>query len=194
MSQAKSLKKDLRTSVIAEILSQSESERRLLSERIQSRLSLFLQKKPGLWGAFKPLTSEPQINFDLLDSSIECCYPKVAGNKLEFYTQVNQWSRSSLQIEEPANGLRVELSDLVGIFVPALAFHANGQRLGRGLGFYDRILADFKGLKVGISFQFNILDSVPTESHDVGMDFIVTDEQVIQPPKGTFTGDQRSWN
>lgn len=196
--QTKSLKKDLRTAVIAETLSHSEGERVRLSEKIQNHLSQFAQKQTGFWGAFNSLDSEPQINFNKLSSSIKCCYPKVTGDDLEFYADVDQWNHSGLKIREPANGTQVKLSDLSGIFVPALAFHADGHRLGRGKGFYDRALANFAGLKVGVCYQFNILNSVPTESHDVGMDFIVTDEKIIQPqgikpPQGN-TGDQRSWN
>lgn len=196
--QTKSLKKDLRTAVIAETLSRSEGERALLSGKIQNQLTQFSQKQSGFWGAFKPLPSEPQVNFDQLNSAIKCCYPKVTGDDLEFYADVDQWNKSGLHVQEPANGTKVKLSDLSGIFVPALAFHADGHRLGRGKGFYDRALADFTGPKVGVCYQFNILKSVPTESHDVGMDYIITDEKIIQPrgsvaPQGN-TGDQRSWN
>lgn len=186
--QTKSLKKDLRTAVIVETLSRSEGERALASEKIQNQLTQFAQKQTGYWGAFKALHSEPQINFDKLSSTIKCCYPKVSGNDLEFYTDSSQWGKSGLKIDEPTNGQKIDLTELAGIFVPALAFHADGHRLGRGKGFYDRVLANFKGLKVGVCYQFNILKSVPTESHDVGMDYIITDEKIIQ------SGDQRSWN
>jgi len=188
---AKSLKKDLRSAVIAETLSHSEGERTLLSVKIQNNLSQFMQTQSGFWGAFKPLDSEPQINFDQLNSNVKCCYPKIVGEDLEFYADVDQWGNSGLKVQEPVSGKKVKLSDLSGIFVPALAFHADGHRLGRGKGFYDRTLADFTNLKVGVCYQFNILNSVPTESHDVGMDYIITDEKIIQPQ---VVGDQSSWN
>ena len=187
---AKSLKKDLRSAVIAETLSHSEGERTSLSEKIQNNLSKFMQTQSGLWGAFRPMDSEPQINFENLNSNVKCCYPKVVGNDLEFYADVEQWNHSSFKIQEPVSGKKVKLSDLSGIFVPALAFHADGHRLGRGRGYYDRALADFTNLKVGVCYQFNILNSVPTESHDVGMDYIITDEKIIQPQ----VKDQNSWN
>lgn len=188
--QTKSLKKDLRTAVINKTLSLKNSERALLSEKIQNNLSKFMQTQSGFWGAFQPLDSEPQIQFDKLNSNVKCCFPKVVGEDLEFYADVDQWNNSELKVQEPASGKKVKLSDLSGIFVPALAFHADGHRLGRGKGFYDRALADFTNLKVGICFQFNILNTVPTESHDVGMDYIITDEKIIQPQEG----DQSSWN
>ncbi len=186
--QTKSLKKDLRTSVINETLSRSVGERTLLSGNIQNNLSEFMKSQSGYWGAFQPLHSEPQVQFDQLNSNVKCCYPKVVGEDLEFYADVDQWSSSSLKVQEPASGKKVKLSELSGIFVPALAFHDDGHRLGRGKGFYDRTLADFTNLKVGVCYQFNILKSVPTESHDVGMDYIITDEKIIQV-KG-----HRSWN
>lgn len=191
--QARSLKKDLRSTVITETLSHSESERALLSLKIQNKLSEFVKTHSGYWGAFQPLHSEPQINFDQLSTQIKYCYPKVVADDLEFYTDVSQWNQSGLNVKEPANGQKIDLSNLAGIFVPAIAFHADGHRLGRGKGFYDRALAKFSGLKVGICYQFNLLKTVPTESHDVGMDYIVTDEEIIQP-NHKVSGDQKSWN
>lgn len=190
MSQTKSLKKDLRTTVVNKTLSHSESERMRLSEKIQSQLVQFMKTQSGYWGAFKPLHSEPQVNFDKLNPNMKCCYPKVEGNDLEFYADVDQWKTSELNVHEPVSGKKIKLSELSGIFVPALAFHADGHRLGRGKGYYDRALADFTNLKVGVCYQFNILNSIPTESHDVGMDYIITDEKIIQPQ----VKDQRSWN
>lgn len=187
---AKSLKKDLRSAVIAETLSRSEGARMLLTEKIQNNISNFLNTRPGFWAAFKPTDSEPQIKFDQLSSNVKCCYPKVVGDDLEFYADVDLWAQSALKIQEPVSGKKVNISDLSGIFVPGLAFHADGHRLGRGRGYYDRALASFTKLKVGVCYQFNILNSVPTESHDVGMDYIITDEKIMQ----LQVKDQSSWN
>lgn len=188
--QTKSLKKDLRTAVINKTLSHSEDDLQQRSQKLQRRLSTFMKNQSGYWGAFRPLHSEPQINFEDVNSNIRCCYPKVAASELEFYTDVAQWEKSGLHVQEPVSGKKINLTDLAGIFVPALAFHADGHRLGRGKGYYDRVLAEFTGVKVGICYQFNILNEVPTESHDVGMNYIITDEEIFQPN----VGDQKSWN
>ena len=65
------------------------------------------------------------------------------------------------------------------ILVPGLAFDPAGGRLGRGGGFYDRFLAGFEGVKVGVCFPELLVDEIPMEEHDVRMDFVVTSEGII---------------
>lgn len=63
------------------------------------------------------------------------------------------------------------------ILVPGLAFARNGHRLGRGGGFYDRFLARHSGeaTKMGVCFAFQVLDMIPTATHDVVMNLVVSD-------------------
>ncbi len=65
------------------------------------------------------------------------------------------------------------------ILVPGLAFDPAGGRLGRGGGFYDRFLAGFQGVKVGVCFPELVVDEIPMEAHDIRMDFVVTSEGII---------------
>lgn len=58
--------------------------------------------------------------------------------------------------------------------VPGLAFDSRGNRLGRGKGFYDRILSEVRGVKCGVSYDFQFLEKIAVEPHDVRMDFIFT--------------------
>ena len=61
------------------------------------------------------------------------------------------------------------------VLVPGLAFTRRGDRLGYGGGYYDRWLAEHpEALRVGICLDFQILPSLPTEAHDIGMDLVVT--------------------
>jgi 5-formyltetrahydrofolate cyclo-ligase len=62
--------------------------------------------------------------------------------------------------------------------VPGMAFDATGGRLGRGGGFYDRLLRFGKN-KIGIACGNQMVDSVPTEVHDVRMDLVVTESAII---------------
>ncbi len=66
------------------------------------------------------------------------------------------------------------------LLIPGLAFSPKGFRLGRGGGYYDRYLLDYKGKKIGICFHEQFIDDVPIEEHDQLMDFIVTDEAIIE--------------
>lgn len=61
------------------------------------------------------------------------------------------------------------------VIVPGRAFDPKGHRLGRGKGFYDAFLKNFKGIKIGICFDFQLEDSIPIESFDIRMDKLITD-------------------
>jgi 5-formyltetrahydrofolate cyclo-ligase len=61
-----------------------------------------------------------------------------------------------------------------------LAFDETGNRLGRGLGYLDRLLQETSGARIALAFDFQLLDEVPTEAHDLRMDFIVTETRVIE--------------
>lgn len=66
------------------------------------------------------------------------------------------------------------------IVVPAVAFDRKGHRLGYGKGFYDRFLEDRKdSLKVGFAFDFQVIDNLPVEPHDIPVDIIITPTQII---------------
>jgi 5-formyltetrahydrofolate cyclo-ligase len=63
------------------------------------------------------------------------------------------------------------------VLVPGIAFTRSGARMGRGFGFFDRFLAHraLAAIKVGVAFRFQILESLPLESHDIKLDLVVTD-------------------
>jgi 5-formyltetrahydrofolate cyclo-ligase len=68
----------------------------------------------------------------------------------------------------------VGLHELDLTLVPGLGFSLVGGRLGRGLGYYDRLLARIQGWKCGVAFDWQVGVEVPTEAHDVCLDSIVT--------------------
>jgi 5-formyltetrahydrofolate cyclo-ligase len=65
------------------------------------------------------------------------------------------------------------------VVVPGVAFGSTGVRLGRGGGFYDRLLPELpSALRIGVCAERFILDDLPVEEHDVGMDLVVSDAAV----------------
>ena len=58
--------------------------------------------------------------------------------------------------------------------VPGVGFDALGARLGRGRGFYDRLLAQISGMKCGVAFDEQIVPQIPTAPHDITMNFVLT--------------------
>ncbi len=78
-------------------------------------------------------------------------------------------------IREPAARCpEIPLSGLDLILVPGVAFDWHGRRLGRGKGFYDRLLAGTRGVKCGIAFDEQMVNDVPVGPADVRLDFILT--------------------
>lgn len=66
------------------------------------------------------------------------------------------------------------------VLVPGVAFDLNGSRLGRGLGFYDRLLAEASGVKCGVAYDFQLREQIPTEPHDAKVDFILTPNRCVR--------------
>lgn len=82
-------------------------------------------------------------------------------------------------ITEPT-GEVVLKSELDLVVIPGVMFGFDMSRLGRGKGFYDRFLSDFKGIKLGVCPDKLLSDSVFSEKHDIKMDIIVTEKQIIK--------------
>lgn len=62
--------------------------------------------------------------------------------------------------------------------VPGLAFAPDGARIGFGRGYFDRFLAEFDGISVGVAYDFQIFPDLPVEDHDVRMDLVVSESAV----------------
>ena len=84
-------------------------------------------------------------------------------------------------IREPASGRpAVELNRLDLVLVPGVAFDARGGRLGRGKGYYDRLLASVCGMKCGVAFDEQMVDAVPAGPQDIRLNCILTPTRWIE--------------
>lgn len=146
-----------------QINSLSRDDRDSLSVNLNNNLKRALNKLSGRWGAFSSLPSEPKINWSDLNSNIQWYFVETQGQNLIF-----------IKDTEVLNS-----QDLDGVCIPALGFNLNGARLGRGGGYYDRELQNFKGTKMGISYDFAVHRDVPFETHDIKVDVIVTDRRIV---------------
>ena len=64
--------------------------------------------------------------------------------------------------------------------VPLLAFDRRGYRLGYGKGYYDRLLAASPVTTIGVGFAAQEVDALPAEAHDIALDWVITEREVIQ--------------
>lgn len=79
-------------------------------------------------------------------------------------------------VEEPC-GPAVDASAIDMVIVPAVALDRHGNRLGRGKGYYDKFLRSLTGattVGVGVGYDFQLVEHVPVDAHDVPLQFIVT--------------------
>ena len=85
--------------------------------------------------------------------------------------------RGPMGILEPAEGEIVEPGKIGAWVIPGLAFTRKGVRLGYGGGWYDRLLAasSADSLKIGVAHDFQLVDDLPSEPHDIRLDRVVTD-------------------
>ncbi len=77
----------------------------------------------------------------------------------------------------PSRTRRTEVSDIECVIVPGIAFDAAGHRIGQGAGFYDRLLKKIgpQVPKIGLAYSFQVLSSIPFESHDEKVDLVLTE-------------------
>jgi 5-formyltetrahydrofolate cyclo-ligase len=64
--------------------------------------------------------------------------------------------------------------------VPGLAFDRHGWRLGYGGGFFDRFLSQFSGVNLGITFDALLLDSLPHDTYDIPLNYVVTEKGLVE--------------
>ncbi|MAG91630.1 5-formyltetrahydrofolate cyclo-ligase [Candidatus Woesearchaeota archaeon] len=84
-------------------------------------------------------------------------------------------------ILEPIEIMKTAYKNIDLVLVPGAAFDNKGHRIGYGFGYYDKFLAKVKkSIKIGLAFDFQVVDSIPNEKHDVPVDLIVTEERVIE--------------
>jgi 5-formyltetrahydrofolate cyclo-ligase len=82
-------------------------------------------------------------------------------------------------LEPPVDAPECRPENVDLVLVPGMAFDETGDRLGRGRGFYDRLLEVLAGVKVGVGFDHQLIEVVPTESHDVRLDAVVMPSRTI---------------
>ena len=97
-------------------------------------------------------------------------YPKISKseNSMQFFwvNSLSEFSPSSLGPWEPKEEIGLSMAELSLIdlmIIPGIAFDRKGWRIGRGKGFYDQTLKKFSGVRVGLAYSFQLMESVPHE-------------------------------
>jgi len=138
---------------------------------------------------FAPLPREPDVEMLWSHAGGKIfAYPRVIEGRLDVHRVESLYELipGAFGVREPAaDPARAVAPDALDlILVPGVAFTAAGARLGRGGGFYDRLLASLPAhaCKIGVCFDSQILPGLPVEPHDHHVDFIAT-ESGLRPRK-----------
>lgn len=108
--------------------------------------------------------------------------PRVDGVNLDILPCDGRELRSgSFRILEPVGTDMEDIENIDLVIVPAVAYDCTGNRVGRGKGYYDRLLASTKATKIGVGYDFQVIDDVvETDSHDVPVDIVITERRTIR--------------
>ena len=95
------------------------------------------------------------------------------------FSTKEELKQGSLGIWEP-DTQKEYLNSIDLVIVPGVAFDRDKSRLGRGKGYYDRYFINKRIVKIGVCFDFQLLESIPIDSFDIKMDKVVTNSILIE--------------
>ena len=173
-------KREIRKWIKSRKLALTERERRIASEAVFAKVELttaFIAAERIL--LYNSLPDElPTSDFiDKWASKKQLFLPRVNGEDLDILPYDKSHIKiGAFNIEEPQGDITAEPESMDLIIVPAVALDRNGNRLGRGKGFYDRLLSKTHATTIGIGYDFQLIpEGIPTEPHDIRLDMVITE-------------------
>ncbi|MBQ9757737.1 MAG: 5-formyltetrahydrofolate cyclo-ligase [Clostridia bacterium] len=85
------------------------------------------------------------------------------------------FEKGAFSVFEPVEKAEIDPQQIDAVLVPGIAFDKKGGRIGFGKGCYDRFLKKTKALRIGLCYAFQLCDEIDEESHDIKMDFVITE-------------------
>ena len=155
-------------------------------QRLRASAAIFsaVERRPEFRAArtvavFAALPDEPATDEVLARwaSTRRVVLPRVEGDAMRFYAcRPDALVFGAFGILEPQGERPCPAGEIDLVVCPGVAFTADGRRLGRGRGYYDRYLGDpaFRGFRVGVCYAHQLVDDLPVEPHDVRMDRVIT--------------------
>ena len=159
--------------------------RGIVSERIHENLkknSSFVNAQNI--ACYFPICSEVDthdIMLDVLEQGKSLLLPKIIGDNIEFHivSNLEKLEKGRFEIMEPKDSCeRTKKIDCV--LIPTVGVSKSGVRLGYGHGYYDRFLLSTDAMKISLTYSKQVIKSIPNDSHDIKMDWIVTEDENIK--------------
>jgi len=111
---------------------------------------------------------------------VPCYFKRSKDYHFSKFTNWHQLEKGPFGILQPKNPKIVDSSGIEIAILPGLAFSKDGVRLGYGKGVFDKLLSITNALKISLAYDFQIIDEIPREEHDLLMDLIVTEKTIYK--------------
>lgn len=183
-------KKSVRADMLARRRSLNPDVYRDLSRMAQARLLATPEFIAAVVVAlYHPVANEvatEALHHAAVQAGKRVVYPRINDRHLEFVaaTELNELHPGAFGVPEPTGDAPVSPETIDLILVPGVAFDRRGFRLGYGKGFYDRFLAASgdRAHRVGFCFDLQLVEVLPVEAHDVGMQMLITETRTLRVP------------
>lgn len=192
MEDIVSTKRALRKAMKAKLRAISEQEREQAAQKVLPLMRAFLAaRRPqgpllAYWSMPEEFPTQGLVR--VLSQDYEVVLPVVRGAELELHRYTGD---ADMQAVPPYGILEPQAREVVApdtvalAIIPGLAFDLSGGRMGRGKGYYDRLLPRMANTwLLGLAFACQVMPTVPREAHDVQLDALLTEQGWLRGTPG----------
>ena len=121
------------------------------------------------------------VMLNILKQGKNLLLPRIVDNNIQFYivSNLEKLERGSFEIMEPKDSCE-KAKKIDCVLIPTVGVSKLGVRLGYGYGYYDRFLSSTDAVKISLTYSKQIVKSIPSDSHDIKIDWIVTEDENIK--------------
>lgn len=180
-------KNEQRKKLKIKLTSLNAKDRDLKSIKINSNLNRLLSKyKIDTLCIFMPTAKEPNLNINELLKQTSSIYCPKFTNKNYAYSKIKSTTELKLEkynilepsIYNPISNKKLKSNDTI-FLVPLVGFDKFGNRIGYGNGYYDQLLENVTGIKIGICFSFQEISEIKKDPHDISLNYIITENEIV---------------
>lgn len=175
-------KAELRKLVKTRIKNMTEEEKKKESEDVMMKLENTQQFKSAKTILLFHSLPDEVCTHELIEkyaSKKKILLPVIDGEKWHIREYKGDLKTGEYNIQEPTGVNYYDYGSIDLVVVPGVCFDKDKGRVGRGKGYYDRILKEIKAFKIGVCFDCQLLSKVPAEEWDVKMDQVMTAKQEV---------------
>lgn len=176
-------KNSLRTAVKKKRSMLSAEEIEAKSKKIAANVMPYLDGTECVMAylsAFNEVCADGIIK-ELLSKGISVCVPVTDKKSISIspclISNISDVRIGAYGIREPAVFRGADADAIDAVIVPGIVFDKSGNRVGFGMGYYDRFLKNFNGRKIGICYDFQLADDIDADENDIPMNIIITESE-----------------